>query len=353
MTVVQKNMKKPIQAIKVFISYKWEDDTHIEWVERLARDLRQRGINALLDKWEVPLGESFSTYMTSAISKSDVFLFIMTPSSVKAAESQNKGGAVRFEVQIATARKIAGERFRFIGILRKGKRVATHLRDCRYIDFRDDNAYPLALARLVNELRGISEKPSLPAKLNLNLIAEPVIHHIWHGLPHARWYLVEPASTNLQQAIWRGLLRLVKEHSEDRGYRFNLLRIDLTKCTPHSLINFLRNDISRLVNRKTKPLKALKNHPEIQEAYYQRALSKDYYARSVIVFSWDKEPNNVFETLLYCLKAWRDRWVIDGELPISTTVIVLAFNLEFDWDSRYSSSSANIFEIISTDEDAT
>ena len=44
---------------KAFISYKWQDDAHNQWVEKFAADLRYAGIEALLDKWEVDYGESF------------------------------------------------------------------------------------------------------------------------------------------------------------------------------------------------------------------------------------------------------------------------------------------------------
>jgi len=42
--------------IKAFISYKWESEKHTAWVEKLAASLRSRGIEAILDQWEVKLG---------------------------------------------------------------------------------------------------------------------------------------------------------------------------------------------------------------------------------------------------------------------------------------------------------
>jgi hypothetical protein len=146
--------------MKVFISYKWEDPDHNAWVERLARDLRSRGIEALLDKWEIRYGESFSDYMTRGIETADAVLFIMTPKSISAAESKApEGGAVKFEVQLSTARRIAGEAFRFIGVLRRGDRAAVHFRDFRYADFRDDASYQTSLQLLVSDLLGNVEKP--------------------------------------------------------------------------------------------------------------------------------------------------------------------------------------------------
>jgi len=137
---------------KVFISYKWEDDLHNRWVERLARDLRYAGIEAILDKWEVRLGDSFTDFMTLKINEADVILFIITTKSVAAVEGLVQGGAVKFEMQIATARRTAGEKIRIIGIYREGDKTPVHLRDHRYADFRDNSKYHEALQELVRDL---------------------------------------------------------------------------------------------------------------------------------------------------------------------------------------------------------
>jgi hypothetical protein len=161
--------------MRVFVSYKREDEAHNEWVIRFATDLRSNGIDALLDQWEVRYGASFTDYMTSAINNSDVVLFIMTPRSVEAAEAPSgKGGALKFEVQLATARRIAGENLRLIGVLRKGEKVAAHVRDFRYADFRDDGKYYEALISLVNDLLGLGSKPVLGRAMPSETIKEEI-----------------------------------------------------------------------------------------------------------------------------------------------------------------------------------
>lgn len=148
--------------MKVFVSYKWEDAPHNAWVERLARDLRLRGIEALVDNWEVRYGESFSEYMTRGIHSCDAIIFVMTPAFLSAAEAPfGQEGPLKFELQLALARRLAGERFRIIGVLRRGERAAQQLRDLRYADFRDDSIYEDALNRLVADLVDQVEKPLL------------------------------------------------------------------------------------------------------------------------------------------------------------------------------------------------
>ena len=83
------------RPLKVFISYKWEAGAHVSWVRRLAADLRSNGIEALLDQWEVRLGESFFEYMQGRIASADVIVFVITPSSVASAQApKGKGGRV-------------------------------------------------------------------------------------------------------------------------------------------------------------------------------------------------------------------------------------------------------------------
>jgi hypothetical protein len=147
---------------KAYIAYKWEGPKHNEWVKRFAGDLRARGIDAHLDEWEVRYGDSFTDYMTSKIAGAGYFLFIMTPASVAAAEAPGKdGGAVKFEIQMATARRTAGEDMKIIGIYRAGDSTPMHVRDHRYVDFRNDKEYEKNLGKLVDQLLGMSEKPDV------------------------------------------------------------------------------------------------------------------------------------------------------------------------------------------------
>jgi len=147
---------------KVFISYKWEDKAHNEWVKNFARDLRASGIDAKLDVWEVSFGDSFTDYMTSKIKEADAVLFIITTRSVAAVEApKGKGGPVKFEMQMANSRRMAGEEMRLIGIFREGNATSAHLRDHRYADFRNDAEYEMRLNELVDDLLGKDQRPPL------------------------------------------------------------------------------------------------------------------------------------------------------------------------------------------------
>ncbi len=149
-------------APKAFISYKWEGDDVKSWVEQFARDLRKNGVDALLDEWEVGYGDSFIKYMTRNIPAADVFFFVMTPESVRSVEAEEgSGGAVSFEVEIATARKIGGDKLRFVPILLRGEKPAAFLRHSRYVDFRQAKDYNKTFSSLLADITGKRGKPPL------------------------------------------------------------------------------------------------------------------------------------------------------------------------------------------------
>lgn len=147
--------------LKAFISYKWESQEVADWVKKFAKDLRQNGVEALLDEFEVPIGGSFTQYMGTNIPSADVFLFVVTPRSVESIESTGaEGGMVKFEVEMARAHESAGSKQRFVPVLLKGE-APNHLGGVRYIDFRDESAYESKFAALLDVLKGKQSRPPL------------------------------------------------------------------------------------------------------------------------------------------------------------------------------------------------
>jgi hypothetical protein len=162
-------------TIRVFISYRHQDEAHNAWVERLYRDLRSQGVDALLDKYEVALGESFSEYMVKGVRDSRHVLFIITSASVEKVESDSSG-PLGFELQIANARRLAqNSNFSIIGIFREGEATPTYLSDHRYIDFRNDLEYEVKLEELLQWLHGEIKPPPI-GKRRADPTAQVEIH---------------------------------------------------------------------------------------------------------------------------------------------------------------------------------
>jgi hypothetical protein len=149
-------------APEVFISYRHESEEHREWVRKLAEDLRRNGINALLDQWELHLGDSIGDFGATAIFRSRAMLFLITPASVAAVEADERSrSVVKFEFQLANARRYKDGNFRIIGILRSGERPPNHLADTLYLDFRRNEDYEVQLSRLIRDLLGESDRPGV------------------------------------------------------------------------------------------------------------------------------------------------------------------------------------------------
>ena len=103
----------------IFISYSWDDDTHKEWVRKLAKRLRQDGVDVTLDRWATAPGDQLSTFMERAIRENQFILIICTP-GYKSRSDERKGG-VGYEGSIMTAEAMTTQNDRkFIPILRKG-----------------------------------------------------------------------------------------------------------------------------------------------------------------------------------------------------------------------------------------
>ncbi|AFF25337.1 TPA: TIR domain-containing protein [Pasteurella multocida] len=89
---------------RVFISYSWEDEEHIEWTKRLANCLIENGVDTHIDQYDLELGDRLPQFMEQEITNADYVLIICTPSYKEKANNRKSG--VGYEGHI-----IAGELF--------------------------------------------------------------------------------------------------------------------------------------------------------------------------------------------------------------------------------------------------
>ena len=232
--------------------------------------------------------------MTSSINEADAFLFVITHKSLEAAEAQESGGAVKFEVQLATARKIAGEQFRFIGLLRDADRPPHHLRDARYVDFRNDDDYEHSLASLVADLMGVTSMPALPTEHDLAVLAESPAYRIWERIPHGGGLLVEPARQPLQEAIQSKLLQIIDANEAKRGYEFKALSVTLCSGEKVNETSGL-DDLASLFEDPTKDLNSFTQGESIKIAHGGPQWNEAAATRRIVVlwFLRTDEPNEL------------------------------------------------------------
>ena len=144
-------------APKVFISYSWDGEAHKNWVLNLAIKLRENGIDAILDQWELELGKAIPNFMENSLAKSDRVICVITPNYYNRTIDPN--GGVGYEYSIISAEIM--ERIdtqKFIPLLREGgnENIPKSLKGRTYIDMRKDNSFK---DRLEDLLRDIYKEP--------------------------------------------------------------------------------------------------------------------------------------------------------------------------------------------------
>ncbi len=128
---------------KVFISYAWESDELKDWVKNLAIELRDNGIDAKLDRWEIIPGDQMPHFMEKSVRENDYVLLICTPNYKL--KSENRIGGVGYEGDIMTAEVLKNSNHKkFIPILQSGTKetsIPSWLQGKYFIDLSDNNHF--------------------------------------------------------------------------------------------------------------------------------------------------------------------------------------------------------------------
>lgn len=153
----EKSSSNNEDAPKVFISYSWDSEVHKKWVLDLAIKLRENGIDAILDQWELELGKPIPNFMENSLAKSDRVICVITPNYYNRTIEPN--GGVGYEYSIISAEIM--ERIdtqKFIPLLKEGgnENIPKSLKGRTYIDMRKDNSFK---DRLEDLLRDIYKEP--------------------------------------------------------------------------------------------------------------------------------------------------------------------------------------------------
>ena len=168
---------------KVFISYSHDSPEHKQWVSELAARLRRNGIDAILDQWDLGLGDDITRFMERGIVNADRVLVICTDEYVNKANAAE--GGVGYERMIVNAELVQNlGTDKFIPIIREAsgkEKTPTFLGTRVYADFRNDSQFDAECEKLMRELHKmpIIEKPPLgknpfsPAELETQLTEIP------------------------------------------------------------------------------------------------------------------------------------------------------------------------------------
>jgi hypothetical protein len=154
-------------APKAFVSYSHDSSAHKDWVLKLGSDLRAKGVDVVLDQWDLVPGQDVSMFMQKGISEAD--RVIMVCSSEYVTKSEQGVGGVGYERLIVTKEVVSSiDTIKFIPVLRGSthqKRTPTFLGPRLYIDFENDSEYEQRLIELARQIHGapaISKPPLGP-----------------------------------------------------------------------------------------------------------------------------------------------------------------------------------------------
>ena len=148
-------------APSVFVSYSHDSDDHMAWVLQLATRLRHNGVDTILDRWNLALGQDVAAFIERGLSKSNRVLCVCSEIYVRKANT--KQGGVGYEKSIMTAEIMANLNTTWvIPVVRNNLArdlIPIFLGGSLYIDFRDDRKYEEKYEEL---LRSLLDEPALP-----------------------------------------------------------------------------------------------------------------------------------------------------------------------------------------------
>lgn len=149
---------------KVFISYSHDSQKHKKWVLDLATRLRNTGVDAIIDQWELRPGDDLPHFMETHLADSDYVLMICTNRYV---EKANSGiGGVGYEKMIITSDLIKNiDSNKVIPIIRQNGtyNVPTFLKTKLFIDFSRTDDFEFSYDELVRTVHNspLYEKPEI------------------------------------------------------------------------------------------------------------------------------------------------------------------------------------------------
>lgn len=149
---------------RVFISYSHDSADHKKWVLDFATTLRNRGIDAVLDQWDLKPGDDLPHFMETELELCD--FVIMVCSEIYVSKANAGKGGVGYEKMIVTSSLLGRiDSSKVIPVVRQssGATLPTFLKTKRYIDFSNDSEVEYSLDELLRHLLNapLYEKPEI------------------------------------------------------------------------------------------------------------------------------------------------------------------------------------------------
>lgn len=149
---------------RAFISYSHDTAEHKGWVLDFATTLRNRGIDAVLDQWDLKPGDDLPHFMETQLEAADYVLMICTEKYVKKANAGE--GGVGYEKMIMTSSLLSKiDSSKVIPIIRQEGTESrpTFLKSKLYINFSNNSEIEYSFDDLLRTLLNspLYEKPEI------------------------------------------------------------------------------------------------------------------------------------------------------------------------------------------------
>lgn len=144
-------MENPI----VFISYSWDNEDHKEWVLNLANQLREDGVDVILDRYYLRPGKNLSYFVEDSLRKCNRIITILTPNyKVKA---ENRAGGVGQEYSLINNKLVANikQNDKVIPVLKVGNKndsIPDFFQQYIYVDFTKASEYESNYEVLIRDI---------------------------------------------------------------------------------------------------------------------------------------------------------------------------------------------------------
>ena len=154
---------------KLFISYSWSSPDHEARVLQLANELRDNGVDAILDKWDLREGQDANSFMESMVNDPDVQKVLLVCDRTYVEKANNRKGGVGTEAQIISPQVYASQnQSKFVALVLErdehGSPLVPHYYKSRiHIDFSDPSNRATCFEQLLRWAhdRPLHEKPPL------------------------------------------------------------------------------------------------------------------------------------------------------------------------------------------------
>lgn len=157
---------------KLFISYSWSSQDHEAWVIQLATDLRESGIDVVLDKWDLKEGHDAHAFMERMVSDPEIKKVALICDKTYVDKADGRSGGVGTETQIISPEIYRSQaQDKFVAIVKErddeGKAyLPVYYRSRIYIDFSDPSSEAENFEKLIRWVyeQPLYKKPSLGQK---------------------------------------------------------------------------------------------------------------------------------------------------------------------------------------------